>query len=135
MTFSTGSADKTVKLWHEGTCVRTIHAHLDCVRGLALLKSIGFVSCSNDGLVFLFLFPFFSSIWAVVSHISDPLRAIRVWSASGEVVQELYGHSSFVYAVDVLETGEIISSGEDRTVRVWKGEENAIFPFFSDRII
>ena len=134
MTFSTGSADKTVKLWHEGTCVRTIHAHLDCVRGLALLKSIGFVSCANVGLA-SFIFLLHLLFGPLVSHIWGPLRAVRVWSASGEVLQELYGHTAFVYAVDVLETGEIISSGEDRTVRVWKGEENAIFPFFSDRII
>lgn len=30
------------------------------------------------------------------------------------------GHTSFIYSVHLLSTGEIVSSGEDRTVRVWK---------------
>jgi phospholipase A-2-activating protein len=34
----------------------------------------------------------------------------------------LDGHTSFVYSVDVLSTGEFVSSGEDRTVRIWKGK-------------
>jgi len=45
----TGSADKTIRLWRDGHCVKTITGHADCVRGLAILKSIGFVSSSNDG--------------------------------------------------------------------------------------
>lgn len=30
------------------------------------------------------------------------------------------GHTSFVYSVAVLSSGEFVSSGEDRTVRIWK---------------
>lgn len=30
------------------------------------------------------------------------------------------GHTSFVYSVIVLSSGEFVSSGEDRTVRIWK---------------
>lgn len=46
---------------------------------------------------------------------------LKVWTIDGECVQELYGHTSFVYSVTVLSTGELVSCGEDRTVRVWKG--------------
>lgn len=42
----------------------------------------------------------------------------------GECVQQLDGHTSFVYSVDVLSTGEFVSSGEDRTVRIWKDGQN-----------
>lgn len=38
----------------------------------------------------------------------------------GECIQQLDGHTSFVYSVIILSTGEFVSSGEDRTVRVWK---------------
>lgn len=51
------------------------------------------------------------------------LRSLRVWSAGGDLLQELYGHTAFVYAVDVLGSGELVSSSEDRTVRIWRNGE------------
>lgn len=45
---TTGSADKTIKLWKEHKVVRTFDGHKDAVRGLALVTDIGFASCSND---------------------------------------------------------------------------------------
>lgn len=53
--------------------------------------------------------------------ISRHLRTLRVWTLDGECVQELSGHTSFVYSVTVLSTGEFVSSSEDRSVRIWKG--------------
>jgi phospholipase A-2-activating protein len=49
---------------------------------------------------------------------------MRIWALSGECLRVMNGHSSFIYSVSVLNTGEIISGGEDRTVKVWntKGE-------------
>lgn len=49
---------------------------------------------------------------------------LRLWSLSGgESIQELGGgHTSFVYSIAVLPSGEYVSSGEDRTVRVWRGK-------------
>lgn len=38
---------------------------------------------------------------------------------SGECLKVIDAHSSFIYSVSVLCTGEIISAGEDRTVKVW----------------
>lgn len=97
-----GSADRTIKVWR-GTpghmqCISTLQKHTDCVRGLALVPEIGFVSCGNDGLVIL-------------------------WSFSGEVLQELHGHTAFVYSVAVLPDSRIVSCGEDRSVRVWENGE------------
>jgi phospholipase A-2-activating protein len=37
-------------------------------------------------------------------------------------LQALDGHTSFVYSVAALPSGEIFSSGEDRTVRVWESK-------------
>ena len=36
---------------------------------------------------------------------------------------ELYGHESFVYSLGILPSGQLVSSSEDRTVRVWEGNQ------------
>lgn len=46
---------------------------------------------------------------------------IRVWTLGGDVVYTLSGHTSFVYSLSVLPNGDIVSGGEDRSVRVWRG--------------
>lgn len=48
---------------------------------------------------------------------------IRLFTLNGDVVAELSGHESFIYSVAVLPSGELVSSGEDRTVRVWSGSQ------------
>lgn len=48
---------------------------------------------------------------------------IRLWTLDGRPVAQLHGHESFIYSLGSLPTGELISSGEDRTVRIWKGNE------------
>ena len=48
-------------------------------------------------------------------------RTVRVWKLDGSPVMEMNGHTSFVYSIDLLPSGELVSSGEDKTARVWKG--------------
>lgn len=49
---------------------------------------------------------------------------IRLWSVrDGKQIAEMHGHESFIYSLAALPSGELVSSGEDRTVRVWKGLE------------
>lgn len=48
-------------------------------------------------------------------------RTIRMWSSEGYQLQELHGHTAFIYSVAALPSGELVSCGEDRTVKVWKG--------------
>lgn len=67
--------------------------HQDVVRSLIALP-VGFASCSNDA-------------------------SIRIWTLGGECITECYGHTSFVYSLSLLPSGELLSGGEDRTVRVW----------------
>ena len=44
----------------------------------------------------------------------------------GDCVYTLSGHTSFVYSISVLPNGDIISGGEDRTVRVWRGMHRVV---------
>lgn len=39
----------------------------------------------------------------------------------GDLIHVLSGHTSFVYSVSVLPNGDLVSAGEDRSVRVWRG--------------
>ncbi|KAL6305276.1 phospholipase A-2-activating protein [Sparassis latifolia] len=98
--FLTGSADNTIKLWNQHKNVRTYPGHTQAVRGLTLITDIGFASCSNDS-------------------------EIRIWTMEGDVVYTLSGHTSFVYSLSVLPSGDIVSGGEDRTVRIWRDGECA----------
>lgn len=98
----TGSADKTIALWHDNNLVHRYTGHTDAVRGLSILPEgidIGFASCSNDS-------------------------TVRLWTLGGDVLHQFDGHTSFVYSLaSVPDTGSLVSSGEDRTVRVWEDGE------------
>ncbi|KAG4101867.1 PFU-domain-containing protein [Neocallimastix lanati (nom. inval.)] len=95
----TASADKSIKLWENDECIHTFIGHSDCVRGLASISDNKFVSCSNDG-------------------------SLRIWDLDGNCLNELYSHTAFVYCVKYNPvTDEIISCGEDRTVKIWKDNE------------
>ncbi|KAJ3466714.1 hypothetical protein MRS44_004278 [Fusarium solani] len=108
-TVLTGCADKNIRIFDlrqsvagEVSPKSTIHTP-DVVRALALVpeghpSGADIASASNDG-------------------------TIRLWKFNGQQVAELHGHESFVYSLTSLPTGELVSSGEDRTVRIWRGTE------------
>lgn len=48
---------------------------------------------------------------------------IRLWKLNGQQLGELHGHENFIYSLTSLPSGELVSSGEDRTLRVWKGNQ------------
>ena len=112
----TASADKTIRLWEQSKSVKQYTGHTDVVRGLALIPNIGFASCSNDRFV--------NHISFVPAH-SRSVSEIRVWTLDGDIVYTLPGHTSFVYSLALLPSGDIVSGGEDRTARVWKDGECA----------
>jgi len=103
-TVITGCADKTIRVFSlGGKLLQTIPGLPDVVRTLCKLPSghpsgAAFASAGNDQLV-------------------------RLWTLGGVEVAQLHGHTSFIYALAVLSNGDLVSSGEDRTVRVWKGTE------------
>ncbi|KAM7219347.1 PUL domain containing protein [Rhypophila decipiens] len=48
---------------------------------------------------------------------------VRLWKLNGTEVGSLSGHDSFIYSLASLPTGEIVSAGEDRTLRIWRGSQ------------
>ncbi|KAK6580452.1 hypothetical protein PZA11_007474 [Diplocarpon coronariae] len=100
----TACADQKIRIFRRtGELVKVFHASNSPIRSLCRLakghpSGGDFASADNDG-------------------------AIRLWKISGKQVGELRGHESFIYSIASLPSGELVSSGEDRTLRVWKGNE------------
>lgn len=105
----TGCADKSIRVFDLGKAIAgqvqprsTIYSP-DVVRALCQVprghpSGADIASASNDGI-------------------------IRLWKINGQQVGELRGHTSFIYSLASLPSGELVSSGEDRTVRIWHGSE------------
>ncbi|TGO81158.1 hypothetical protein BPOR_1312g00020 [Botrytis porri] len=100
-TVITACADKLIRVFNtSGKLLRTIRGSADVVRALCKLpkghpSGADFASAGNDGI-------------------------IKLWTLSGKQVAELHGHENFIYSIASTPSGEIISSGEDRTLRIWK---------------
>ncbi|KAF7904436.1 hypothetical protein EAF00_001770 [Botryotinia globosa] len=103
-TVITACADKLIRVFNtSGKLLRTIRGSADVVRALCRLpkghpSGADFASAGNDGV-------------------------IRLWTLSGKQVAELHGHENFIYSIASTPSGEIISSGEDRTLRIWKDRQ------------
>lgn len=95
--YLTCSADQTIRKWKDGVEIASYRAHNDVVRKLFVLPGgKEFVSASNDG-------------------------TLKIWDLeTGLVLQTLSGHTSFVYDIGVTSNGDIVSTAEDRSVRVWR---------------
>lgn len=95
--FLTCSADRTIRKWLGDREIWSIPGHGDVIRKLLILPGgKQFASCSND-------------------------CTIKIWDLeTGRALQTLTGHDSFVYDLGILPNGDIVSSAEDRTVRVWR---------------
>uniref|UniRef100_A0A8C4QF90 Phospholipase A2-activating protein n=1 Tax=Eptatretus burgeri TaxID=7764 RepID=A0A8C4QF90_EPTBU len=95
----TGSADKTIRLWNATRCKQVFTGHEDCVRSLAVCSDVEFLSCGNDA-------------------------SVRRWQLSGDCVSVYYAHTNFIYSICLLPgTQDFVTSGEDRSVRVWRGSQ------------
>lgn len=106
----TASADKTIRLWSIAQPAKPLAVfggHTDAVRGLTLLEGgESFASCGNDGNIHLY------SLHGAASSEAKSIQPVQVLS----------GHTSFVYSLATVPggRGELVSAGEDRSVRVWR---------------
>lgn len=102
-TVITGCADKTIRIFNtSGKLLKSIRT-AEVIRALCKVpksypSGADLASASNDGI-------------------------IRLWTIEGRMVGELFGHENFIYSLSSLPTGELVSSSEDRTVRIWKGTQ------------
>ena len=91
----TGSQDKKIRLWYNGRQEKEFLAHDDIVRGFCEVPQMhGFASISND-------------------------ETVKLWSMDGTHMMDFKGHNGFIFSVDCLETGEIVTGGDDCTVKLW----------------
>jgi WD40 repeat protein len=97
----TACADKMIRVFDiNGKCLRTIKGHTDVVRCFAKMppghwSGAAFASAGND-------------------------EVIRLWALDGTPMGELHGHDAYIYSLAILTDGDIVSSSEDRTVRIWR---------------
>ncbi|KAK3167323.1 hypothetical protein OEA41_010450 [Lepraria neglecta] len=103
-TIITGCADKVIRVFDtRGKFSHAIKGSTDVVRALCRVppnhpSGADFASAGNDGV-------------------------IRLWKLDGRQVGEFIGHENFIYSLVSLPSGELASSSEDRTVRIWRGSE------------
>lgn len=103
-TIVTGCADKKIRIFHKsGKLLNSWQASKHPIRALCRVpkghpSGADFASADNDG-------------------------AITLWTLGGKQIATLFGHEGFIYSLASLPTGELVSSGEDRTLRIWKGSE------------
>lgn len=108
----TAGADKTIRRWNvsDGQLVNVYSQHTDCVRGLAVINTSQFLSCSND-------------------------QTILLWNMDGDVLKTFEGHENFIYSICVIRDPipkgseppknrpyKFVSVGEDKSVRIWDKE-------------
>ena len=103
-TIITGCADQAIRMFDpRGKSYGEIKGSADVVRALCRIppghpSGADFASAGNDAIV-------------------------RLWKLNGKQVGQLHGHESFIYSLTSLPSGELLTSGEDRTVRVWRGND------------
>ncbi|KAJ6072264.1 hypothetical protein N7467_010349 [Penicillium canescens] len=103
-TIITGCADKMIRIFNtSGALLGSVQNSNDVVRALCKLPASNptgaqFASASNDGI-------------------------IRLYTLEGQLVASLHGHESFIYSLAALPSGELVSSSEDRTVKIWSGTQ------------
>ena len=103
-TIITGCADKNIRVYHRGgKLLQTITGNADVVRALCRVpkghsSTADFASAGNDAV-------------------------IRLWSLAGHQIASLHGHENFIYSLASTPSGELVSAGEDRTLRIWRGYE------------
>jgi phospholipase A-2-activating protein len=101
----TGCADKIIRLFDiNGKALSSFQGHTDVVRCFAKLP------------------PDHWSGAAIASAGND--EVIRLWTLEGQQVAVLEGHGAYIYSLAILPNGDLVSSSEDRTVKIWRNGQS-----------
>ena len=139
----TGAYDHTVKVWRDGVCERTVQAHTDWVRAVAVLPGgARFVTVSDDTTAKLWTIDgalertFSLGGWAMcIAVLPDGVHFavgndrgdVKLHHVDGTLVHTFQGHTDYVWAVAVTHDGQHIISGSfDHTVKVWSAESKSL---------
>jgi phospholipase A-2-activating protein len=94
----TGSQNGVLNFWtHSGLFVRGIKVHDDMIKKICYSEEIGIITCSND-------------------------NTVKVVTIDGRIINTLIGHSGYVLACEYIGL-DIISGGDDKTLKVWRNSE------------
>ena len=102
--FISGSVDKSIKVWDRltGSCLHTLSEHTDWIRGITVCSNGDIVSASSDGSL---------RLWRSGNAPNDPYVTRQVLANA---------HSFGASCVTIVPgTDDLISGGEDRTVKLW----------------
>lgn len=53
--------------------------------------------------------------------------SLRFWALNGQETKNMSGHTATVCSVDSLASGLIVSGSEDRSAKIWKGNDFFLF--------
>ncbi|EAR99792.1 phospholipase a2 activating protein, putative (macronuclear) [Tetrahymena thermophila SB210] len=98
----TGSQDKNLNFFRisTGEKIRTVkEAHTDIIRQIAFIEDVGFLSASNDEL-------------------------LKLWTFDGDLMQQLTGHTAFVFTCACLSFGKYVSGSDDQSIKIWNDSTN-----------
>ena len=101
--YITVAADKIIRIWENDSILKEFkNIHSDVIRDVEILNDEGtlFATCSNDS-------------------------TIKIFDYSGNIRHVLEGHESFVYQIKFNKsTNQLVSCGEDRSLRIWNLDIN-----------
>jgi hypothetical protein len=150
---ASGSNDKTIKIWDaiNGNLKRTL-SDTSPVKSLTVFPNGELGSSNFDRLINIWnpitgilirtfntftLYPYIVPILSLNNESFAGLigdKDIRIWSAlNGNYKQTLSSHSKQVNSLAKLENGNLISAGDDSTVKIWNHQLGTILDSFLSR--
>ncbi|KJH51416.1 PUL domain protein [Dictyocaulus viviparus] len=107
--YITGSADKSIKLWHNDIVVRTYTGHNDVVRAILVISADLFLSAGNDA-------------------------SIRLWHVQSDVCLATFSSliETFIFSLAFVDS-YVLSCSEGGHIEVWK--QTGVEDTFSDGCI
>ncbi|KDN51076.1 hypothetical protein RSAG8_00705, partial [Rhizoctonia solani AG-8 WAC10335] len=119
-TIVSGSWDSTARVWKNFQQVHELRGHSHSVWAVLAVDEDQTLTGSADKTIALWQ----GNVHSFNDTLAIRMPTVRLWTLGGDVLHQFDGHTSFVYSLAAItETGSLISSGEDRTARVWEDGE------------